>query len=141
MESSQGRLCVFSTLKIVLLPGCVFSPLFFPFYFILFFIPPSCACCFKRNSSTLQNHQPPFSMAIGSPVSLEESSSLRIPYPLHKKVSQISKISFSYFKIYPLHYLKKMIFQSKNLIFYFQKKTFKCKLLFLKNIPIFLFKT
>ena len=114
-----------------------------PFYFPFFYSPLLCVLKvpFKRNSSTFQNHQPSFSMAIGSPVSLEESSSLRIPYPLHKKVSQISKISFSYFKIYPLHYLKKMIFQSKNLIFYFQKKTFKCKLLFLKNIPIFLFKT
>ena len=113
-----------------------------PFYFPFFYSPLLCVLKvpFKRNSSTLQNHQPSFSMAIGSPVSLEESSSLRIPYSLHKKVSQISKISFSYFKIYPLHYYKKkknLIFQSKNLIFYFFKKKIQVSTPLFKKYPDF----
>ena len=104
--------------------------------FFLFFYSPLILCVlkvyFKRNSSTLQNHQPPFSMEIGSRVSLEESSSLRIPYLLHQKKSpKFPKLPFHSLK-FIISIIKKkiyMIFQSKNLIFYFQKKTFKCQLL------------
>ena len=90
--SGEFSLCVFSTLKDILLLGCVFSPLIFPI-FLKKFYSPLLLCVlkvpFKINSSTLQNHQPPFFIAIGGCVNWSLCAHVQWTYVRDKASSTV----------------------------------------------------
>ena len=114
----------------------------FSFLFILFyFLFPLPVCVILKEIPPLsKTTNPHFLWQLAALYLWRSPPLLEFHIPSTKKSPKFPKFPFHILKFILSIIKKKMIFQSKNLIFYFFLKTFMCQLLFLKISRFFYLK-